>query len=578
MLRIIASVCSLTKASEISVRDFKAIVIIGTLLAALLTSSSMIFIISDPGSIDYSERRVGVECSPSPSKVGQNVSISGTGNPIVPVTVLFSQDRENWIKVGKIISDESGRYLTEFTFRSSGVYWIKVICGELATTFRHVVADYFATRDSSGDFLDIQEAIDALPSEGGVVFVKKGVYDLNAELKYPYKQIILRSNLMLIGEGIYRTVIRMFPSKQPIGSRVRMDMTAADGDLQNLYIENLTFVQNGSPDNKGSQALSFRGPQYSIWHNLTNITLRNIKVSDAYGAGISIALGKNILIEGCLIDRTWTGILFSHCQRVQVRNCTVTNCGGDGIFLRKTVKEATIERNYVNNVGDTAIDLTCHVCAPHEKIVVRDNYIKNGRHLRISNARDVQIINNVVVEGNILVDCGRGRPINILVLANHVITNASFGIAFYGARNASALNNAVEMKLPEGGVVQSGIVIAIFGSGLIENNLVIGSANYGISFGGYRLGGSCNITIRGNLLGNFGDIGIWDDGVQQGGVVRIENNILLDLQSPARAQYGIRTDYEPNRWVIAYNHVLAGVIDFISAPNSQLIGNIFTPP
>ena len=438
---------------------------------------------------------------------------------------------------------------------------------------------YVVAADGSGDFVDIQEAIDALPSYGGVVFIKRGLYDLNPKLSYPFRQIVLRDNVSLIGEGIDQTIIRMFPELQPVESSVRMDITAVNGYTQNLLIENLTFMQNGTPDNLGSNALSFRGLGYGPFHNLSNIVIRSVKIVNGYGAGIKVAKGTNITIEKCIVETAWTGMVVVDSQQVQIRDNTIVNCTGDGIFPSDTCRYVMIENNRLENIGDTAIDITSRSdLQPNEKIIVRNNYVKNGRHIRITNSKDVQIINNSLENTNIHADSGQGRPINIIISNNYVVTNSRYGIAFLGARDCVASKNFIEMLSPEPNVVQSGIIAAIVGKGLIDNNTVIGAANYGISFAGYGLGSSTNLTITRNKLINFDDIGIWDDGKKQGGTVYIEDNILWDQRNPFVSKYGIRTDCESNKFMIAYNIIYAGIVDYVSAPNSQLIDNIFEPP
>ena len=57
------------------------------------------------------------------------------------------------------------------------------------------VATVVVAIDGSGDFTDIQDGIDALPSEGGLVFVKNGTYTISAGL------VIAKSNVTLEGQG-----------------------------------------------------------------------------------------------------------------------------------------------------------------------------------------------------------------------------------------------------------------------------------------------------------------------------------------------------------------------------------------
>jgi len=58
-----------------------------------------------------------------------------------------------------------------------------------------VVATRVVALDGTGDFTDIQSAINDLPSGGGVVYVKEGTYEVSSGI------IINKENVSLIGSG-----------------------------------------------------------------------------------------------------------------------------------------------------------------------------------------------------------------------------------------------------------------------------------------------------------------------------------------------------------------------------------------
>jgi hypothetical protein len=151
------------------------------------------------------------------------------------------------------------------------------------------------------------------------------------------------------------------------------------------------------------------------------------------------------------------------------------------------------------------------------------------------------------------------------------MTSTSYAIAFMGAQDSRANYNIISMTPGTG--TQSGIVAAVKGAGLIEGNKIVGSKNYGISFGGWGLGSTMQLTIRNNTILNFGSIGIWDGGKKQGPPLIVENNTILDQRTPFVSTYGIRTDYTSNTWTIRNNVVHAGSKAAISAPNSLLKSN-----
>lgn len=444
--------------------------------------------------------------------------------------------------------------------------------GSINQTYHFVVA-----LDGSGDFTDIQSAINAVPaSANAIIEIKEGLYDLNPNFKYPYKSIVVKSNLVIRGEGIDRTIIRSFPTKQPPGSNIRAMSITSQGDIENLVVEDLTVIQNGSPDNLGWSCIDLRGGSN------TNVTIRNVKVTDVTGAGIEAPKFDNLVIENCIIENVWTGIALNGGTNGLVKGNKIVNTAGDGIFPQTTsnnlsVTDTLIEDNYLENIGDTGIDITSAAGRPpHERITAQYNTLKNA-HIRVSYAYNIKLIGNTIENGFICIDAGQGTPINITVEKNKITTSGNVGIAFYGAQDSQALNNEIYMTAPAQNVTQCGISAAIRGTGLIEGNLIVNATNYGINFAGWRLGGDSKITIRGNMLLDFGDIGIYDDGLNQGPVL-IENNTIWDRHEPFVSRYGIRTDYESNKWTIRNNRVYAGSIAYISAPGSNIYDNVYEPP
>ncbi|MEK0337769.1 MAG: hypothetical protein QQN41_10090, partial [Nitrosopumilus sp.] len=58
-----------------------------------------------------------------------------------------------------------------------------------------VVATKVVAIDGTGDFTDIQSAIDDLPAGGGVVYIKEGTYTITAGITFP------NAAISLIGAG-----------------------------------------------------------------------------------------------------------------------------------------------------------------------------------------------------------------------------------------------------------------------------------------------------------------------------------------------------------------------------------------
>lgn len=442
--------------------------------------------------------------------------------------------------------------------------------GSIRFVYRFVVA-----LDGSGDFDDIISAVNAVPiGEKGVIEVREGIYDLNPNFKYPYKFIPARSGITIRGAGIDQTIIRTFPTLQPAGSSVRAPTVYSTAPVVGFTLENLTIIQNGTPDNMGYGAINLRGENQDI-------VIRNIKVTDATGAGIGIRHINNVLVENCIIERVWTGITVAAGSNGLIRGNTIINTGGDGIYPQSfsdtPVSDLVIEDNYLENIGDTGIDITSvNAAPPHTNIVAQRNTMINAQ-IRVSNAQHIQLIDNVLSgdasKSWICIDAGAGRPVDILIKGNEVASSRKAGIGLYGAEECWIIDNTFVMSEPGAGIIQAGISVAVWDVVLIENNTITGSANYGIDFGGWDIS-SNQVTIRRNNIIDFGEIGIYDNSKKQGPAL-IEYNTIRDNSNPFRSSYGIMTGYTTNTWTIRYNEVVAGSIEAISAPSSYIYDNLY---
>lgn len=443
--------------------------------------------------------------------------------------------------------------------------------GSIIFVYRYIVA-----LDGSGDFNDIQSAIDAVPTgEKGIIEVRAGIYDLNPNYKYPFKSIVPRSNINIIGAGIDSTIIRSFPEIQSEGSNRRTPVFYSTGTIQGFVLENCTLIQSGTPDNKGWNAIDLRGENIDV-------ILRNLKITDVTGAGISIERFSNLIVENCIIERAFTGITVAGGSNGLIQGNTIIGMEGDAIFPQThsstiPVSDLLIIDNYMQDIGDTGIDITSNNQGPpHTNITAVGNRMINA-HIRVSNAHNIRILNNELSYGKswIDVDGGAGMPIDVLIEGNTITSSRKAGIGLFGAKDSVVLNNIVTMLPPTQGEIQRGITAAVWGNLVIEGNFISNPSNYGIDFGDWSIGNN-QIVIRNNTITNFGEIGIYDDAKKQGSVT-IEDNLIYDSNDPFVSSFGIRTDFEANAWIIRYNHIYAGSVEPISAPSSNVYDNSYEP-
>jgi hypothetical protein len=475
---------------------------------------------------------LSISSSANPAKTSTIVLISGQApqNANNSVIMQYSKDQTTWLPLATLTADSEGKFGTEFAFPSSGQYTIKATVGNQVGSYAQLVVDRFVNPDGSEDSKTIQAAIDSLPTTGGVVYMRSGVYDLNG------KSLVVTSGLTLVGEDIDKTIIRLFPTKHSDQASC-FDAITSSSTITNLTLENFTLIQNFTPlNNHGGIVL--RGTN-------ENIIIRNIKVTDSSGAAISVHDYKNVLIENCQVDKTWTGIIVVQGTDAIIRNNVITNTAGDGIYPEVGSNNVTITDNYLENIGDTAIDIECKASLIHQNVVIENNTIKDGS-LRITNAVNVQIIANEI-GGKVSIDAGQGAPRNVSVTGNHIVSNLEFGIGFIGAYDCSAENHIIEMQPTTVNKTQVGIMTAIWGTGVIANNTVINAADYGVNFGGYRLGGSSTITIQQNTITNYGTYGIYDDNQLQAYVTLSANTIGSEKTT---AQATVFMQCPDNHWII----------------------------
>jgi parallel beta-helix repeat protein len=503
--------------------------------AAAITSQT----IFSNGTIIHTSQFLAFGSSLDPSKNGASITISGkisTGNGNSSINIQYSQNKLTWTQIATINADSEGKFSTPFIFPSSGNYFVRAVYNNEATVYTQTVTDLFVNLNGKEDFTDMQSAIDALPSTGGTVYLRSGLYELNGN------PLVLRSNLTIIGDGIDQTTIRLYPTLHAANMPCE-DAITASTSITNLIMQNFTIIQNVVRINHHG-VMNLRGQENS------NITLTNLKLTDASGGGIGVCgQSNNVTIENCIIERVRTGIGFADSTNAIIRNNTIRETTGDGILFMASGNKITIENNQLTNIGDTAIDITCQATAGElglKNVMVRNNLIQTGT-MRISNALNVQVINNVFQNGHISVDAGQGRPTNIKLIGNQITSSGNVGIGFYGAFNSSAEDNTITLTQPSPNVTQSGIAAAIWGNALIRNNTIINSANYGIDFGNWSLGGSSNILLQNNMILNYGVYGIYDNNVSIQ-LVHAEGNTITS-QKPT-AQQPIYTQYQGNTWTI----------------------------
>jgi len=203
--------------------------------------------------------------------------------------------------------------------------------------------------DGSGDFEDIREAMNSLPTGGGVVYIKEGNYKYGAQLVIPKANISLigagKSTILTGSNGIY--------SENKVG----------------ILIQSLSLVGD---DTIGANGIHFdEGDQSSIkdcWvtHMETGIMLSagggkdGVIVSNnfcnvcTYGIGTSGCEGVTIIGNTC-ISNTSNGIDWDAGSDSTITGNICNSNGNDGILLEGGTANNTVSNNICNSNTNNGI-------------------------------------------------------------------------------------------------------------------------------------------------------------------------------------------------------------------------------
>lgn len=190
--------------------------------------------------------------------------------------------------------------------------------------------------DGSGDFDDIQEAIDSLPTEGGVVYIKEGNYVITEEIQ------INKDNVTISGTGR--------GTKISTSSNVTLFTTGNEAyTVSNDYIiiEKLFLKGITAPPN-----------QHGIWvqSGSERITIRDCFIETMGAIGIVAAGGNNCMfINNYIYNCGSYGITYQNGDYgiIQGNICDDCFCG---IVLNNTVYNSVLG-NICNDNDDNGIEL-----------------------------------------------------------------------------------------------------------------------------------------------------------------------------------------------------------------------------
>lgn len=181
--------------------------------------------------------------------------------------------------------------------------------------------------DGSGDAETIQEGIDMLPTTGGVVYIKEGIYIISKQIS------ITNSNIELVGSG-KSTQIKTSTTGWTVSNVYMIDGSAnVGGGYRELYLNlehSIVPTINGL-DCGNNSIISFCwcDDGYSVIRCTNDCTIMQTKLTT--GGFLRIVGDNNVMIGNTLNGAG--GITISAGDRNIIKGNVITSGPGDGLWV-----------------------------------------------------------------------------------------------------------------------------------------------------------------------------------------------------------------------------------------------------
>jgi hypothetical protein len=320
----------------------------------------------------------------------------------------------------------------------------------------------------------LQTAINSLPASGGKVYIGAGNYSMS-------KTIILKSGTTI--EFDPDASIRFWGGSKPL-----------------FYGANLTNVKviggNITAERSGVKALAFissseivvNGTHFTLVKGGNSNAFSCIDCSSVYISNIN-AKSASRLIDITTTTRTNDG----KSTKIWIEDSILDNSSIEGIKVNQS-RDVHIINNTVSNTGDNGIDIgwnwdsqvaynkSTRTGYPNGAAIGADsakgadivqNYINiTGRSsIQVYRAFDIRVGSNTIIDSEaqgISVITERQPSFDTLLIVNHIISPAGFGIYFSQAQGPAEIGNNIIEQMPPG-------IKAIYIAGAIKNKIVYGT-------------------------------------------------------------------------------------------------------
>jgi len=180
-----------------------------------------------------------------------------------------------------------------------------------------VVASKIVAIDGSGQFTDIQSAMDDLPAGGGVVYIKEGTYTISTPISFPY------DNIRLEGAGN--------ATKIYLANGSNCDCITTN-DKDGITIMNLEI--DGNQDNNDEEvSYGIYGTNASDRLSINHCYIHQCYYAGIYFYGVNANISDNF-IEYCNDNKITFfggGIFIYGSGYININSNQVSHCGYNGI-------------------------------------------------------------------------------------------------------------------------------------------------------------------------------------------------------------------------------------------------------
>lgn len=244
---------------------------------------------------------------------------------------------------------------------------------------KKVVATKIVAADGSGDYLDIQAAINDLPAGGGVVYIKEGTYTITSAIN------ITIDNVGLFGAGK--------ATKIATASNITMvNVDGSDCTIKDLYIYGSGAASDANDGIYIGDALSGvlvtgcfieNCGRYGIWVDTNSVDIKLISNSilSCVDFGIILYGGSGLTIDRAIVSNnyiasiTYSAIALYHCTLSVIEGNICEGNGADGITVVEHVDNCILNSNVCEGNGAIGLNILVNTC---DNNVVVGNRLTNN--------------------------------------------------------------------------------------------------------------------------------------------------------------------------------------------------------